>query len=231
MSVVLVTGASSGIGRAVCEFLLSAGHEVYGIGRDFSGWIYESSQFHKIECDLISEGEPEKVIGSLKGVDFDVLINNAGCAYYGLHETVSPSSVREITRTNLEVPMIITGLLLRSLKERGGLIINVASVCAISSSNPHGAAYGASKAGLLSFSRSIFDEGRKHGLRVSCIMPDMTATSLYRNASFDVEADEPLAYLSASDVAGAVEFIMTRPEGVVVPEVVLKPQLHRIGKK
>lgn len=89
-----------------------------------------------------------------------LLVNNAGSAYYGLHEELSPKKIQEMVRTDLEVPMILSQQLLRGFKKNKGCIVNIASVTA-QQSNPHGCAYGAVKAGLASFSRSLFDEARK----------------------------------------------------------------------
>ena len=77
--------------------------------------------------------------------------------------------------------MIITNLLLRDLKKNKGTIINISSITA-GKANPHGCAYGATKAGLTSFSHSLFEEARKYGVRVVNLEPDMTDTKLYRNA-------------------------------------------------
>lgn len=77
--------------------------------------------------------------------------------------------------------MIITNLLLRDLKKNKGTIINISSITA-EKTNPHGCAYGATKAGLTSFSHSLFEEARKYGVRVVNLEPDMTDTNLYRNA-------------------------------------------------
>ena len=97
-------------------------------------------------------------------------------------------------------------------------------------SNPHGCAYGATKAGLTSFSHSLFDEARKYGVRVINIEPDMTDTNLYRNADFTADDDE-MARLTANDVAETVLFAVNQREGMVVSDITVKPQFHRIKKK
>ena len=228
----LITGASSGIGLAICEELLQKDYEIFGIGRDFSGSgnIVSDKSFHKVELDLLDIPKMEENVRSfLKGKNIDLLINCAGVGYYGLHEELSPKQISEIVRVNLEVPMILTNLLLRKLKENHGAIINISSITA-NQSNPHGAAYGATKAGLLSFSRSIFDEARKHGVKVTTIMPDMTDTNLYRNADFQVSEEEN-ARLLPKDIARAVSFILDADPHMVITEYTLRPQLHRIEKK
>ena len=158
-----------------------------------------------------------------------ILVNNAGVGYYGLHEELSPDKIKRLVRTNLETPMILTQQLLRHLKKNAGYVISISSVTA-AQSNPHGCAYGATKAGLASFSRSLFDEARKYGVKAVAISPDMTQTNLYRNADFR-EGDEPASYLLPADVADAVEWILGQRDGVVVTDITLKPQLHRIKRK
>ena len=226
----IVTGASSGIGKAVASKLIEMGYEVYGIGRSFDD--EERSGFHAVVCDLRQTGELLSVLKKIVRVpdtELKVLVNNAGAAYYGLHEELNPEKIQEMVRVNLEVPMIITQQMLRILKENKGNIINISSVTAISS-NPHGAAYGATKAGLMSFGRSLFDEARKYGVGVTSVLPDMTDTLLYRNADF--EADDAMdAHLTPEDVADAVEYALSAREGTCVPEIVVRPQLHRIKKK
>ena len=122
--------------------------------------------FHPIVCDLLDTKKLQSVVAALQKEwkqekrTFSLLVNNAGTAYYGLHEELRPEGISEMVRVNLEVPMLLTQQLLRTLKQNHGTIINISSVTAIGS-NPHGVAYGATKAGLLSFSRSLFDEARK----------------------------------------------------------------------
>ena len=276
--VALVTGASSGIGRAIGARLLALGYEVYGIGRQFPAELPEASvnaadlsagtrpqaplapeadaaagtptnpsaseiaaaagppvTFHPIVCDLLDTKKLLSVVASLQKEwkqekrTLTLLVNNAGTAYYGLHEELRPEGISEMVRVNLEVPMLLTQQLLRTLKQNHGTIINISSVTAIGS-NPHGVAYGATKAGLLSFSRSLFDEARKYGVRVTAILPDMTDSELYRHADFT--ADPAMdAHLEAEDVADAVEYALTTRAGTCVPEIILRPQLHRIKKK
>ncbi len=225
----LVTGASSGIGKAISRELIDAGYSVYGIGRTFDSEFDNVSLFHKIEFDLLSP-MLEKKIKELIGMhDFDLLVNNAGVGYYGLHEELNADKIRTMVRTNLEVPMIITNIMLRDIKSNNGRIINVASVTA-NESNPHGATYGATKAGLLSFASSLFDETRKYGVKVTTILPDMTDTNLYRNADFTVDEDE-MAYLNPKDIADCVRYILSCPNNQVISELTVKPQLKRIKRK
>ena len=233
----IVTGASSGIGAAISARLCKMGYEVFGIGRSFGSSFAEqfpdaadNPLFHAVVCDLL---DTEKILKLVRGIAEEagvtLLVNNAGSAYYGLHEELSPKKIQEMVRTDLEVPMILSQQLLRGFKKNKGCIVNIASVTA-QQSNPHGCAYGAVKAGLVSFSRSLFDEARKYGVRVATVSPDMTKTELYRNADFTV-GEETESYLLPQDVADAVAYIVEQREGVAVSEGTLRPQYHRIRRK
>ena len=226
----VVTGASSGIGLAISKKLAEMGYEVYGIGRDFAGHpLWQESGMHPVVCDLLDTGRLCTYIRQIKAQSrIQVLVNNAGVGYYGLHEELNPKKIQELVRTNLEVPMILAQQLLRELKKNAGYMINITSVTA-DKTNPHGCAYGATKAGLASFSASLFDEARKYGVKVVSVSPDMTKTSLYRHADFR-EGEEEDCYLLPEEVADAVAFILSRREGMVITELTLKPQRHRIKK-
>ena len=225
----IVTGASSGIGLEISKTLCRLGYEVFGIGRKFDV-EFTDHQFHKIICDIL---DTEKLCDTVKNIasrnHITVLINNAGIAYYGLHEELNAKKIQQMVRTNLEAPMILTNLLLRELKKNKGYVINISSVTA-NGTNPHGCAYGATKAGLSSFSHSLFDEARKYGIKVVTISPDMTKTNLYRNADFK-EGDESESYLIPEEVASAVEYVLSQREGLVISDITLKPQVHRIKRK
>lgn len=224
----IVTGASNGIGKAISERLLQLGYEVYGIGRTFDEPV-KHEQFHPVVLDLLNTKKLMQFVEDMQKKEVDLLINNAGCAWYGMHETISYDKIQEMVRVNLEVPMILSKEMIRTLRKTGGTIINIASVTAMHEST-HGAVYGATKAGLLHFSRTLFAENRKHGVNVAVILPDMTDTALYRNADF--MADEREGYsLSVEDVADAVEYILHANHGVCVNEVILRPQYHSIVRK
>lgn len=235
----IVTGASSGIGLAISCTLCRLGYEVYGFGRDFSRMAYLESpldkgdlskMFHSVEVDLL---DTDKLCQHVRKImsekEVGILVNNAGVGYYGLHEELNTKKIQEMVRINLEVPMVLTQLLLRDLKKNSGYIINISSVTA-EKSNPHGCAYGATKAGLSSFATSLFDEARKYGVKVTTILPDMTQTNLYRNADF-MEGEEEESYLNPEEVADAVEYVLGQREGVVIPKITLQPQIHRIRRK
>ncbi|MBR3143352.1 MAG: SDR family oxidoreductase [Clostridiales bacterium] len=222
----VVTGASSGIGLAIAKMLDSEGYRVYGIGRIFP----DGCEFFekRMSLDLRDTDILLEKISAIKQVD--ILINAAGSAYYGLAEFNTPAQIQEMCRVDLEAPMILTSALLPKLKDSKGMIINIASVTS-TRINTHGAAYGALKAGLRSYGRSLYEEVRKSGVRVITVCPDLTAgTKLYRNADFK-PSEEDGCFLTPEDTAECVRDIINMREGAVVTEVEVRPQFNRIEKK
>lgn len=224
----IVTGASSGIGRAIADMLHSEGYAVIGIGRTFT----EDSPWEQTVLDVTDTDELSSFIkDTVRQRNVRILVNCAGVGYYGLAEDISAEKISQIIRTNLEVPAILCSLVLRDMKEKkDGYIINISSVTS-SKVNTHGAVYGASKAGLSSLSASLFAEARKHNVRVVDICPDMTDTNLYRNADFTADTEDPMAYLKPQDVAETVKDIISKRDGAVVSKVTIVPQINRIKRK
>ncbi len=222
----IVTGASSGIGLATSKMLSEEGYKVYGIGRVFP----EGCDFFekRISLDIRDTDILLEKISDIKRVD--LLVNGAGSAYYGLAEFNTPEQIKEMCRTDLEAPMILTSALLPKLKDTKGMVINIASVTS-TRINTHGAVYGALKAGLRSYSRSLYEEVRKTGVRVVTVCPDLTlGTKLYRNADF-TPSEEEGCYLVPEDVALCIKNIINMREGCAVTEVEVRPQFNRIAKK
>ena len=221
----IVTGASSGIGLAISKMLAEEGYKVYGIGRIFP----EGCDFfeQRISLDLRDTDILLKKISTIKKVD--ILVNAAGSAFYGLAEFNTPAQIQEMCRVDLEAPMILTSALLPRLKDSKGMVINIASVTS-TRINTHGAAYGALKAGLRSFGRSLYEEVRKTGVRVVTVCPDLTAgTKLYRNADFR-PSEEDGCFLLPEDTAECVRSVINMREGAAVTEVEVRPQFNRIVK-
>ena len=222
----IVTGASSGIGNAISKMLAESGYKVYGIGRVFD----ETDTFfeERISMDIRDTSILLERVSKIRPCH--LLVNAAGSAYYGLAEFMTPDQIMEMCRTDLEAPMILTSALLPELKDTKGTVINIASVTS-TRINTHGACYGAFKAGLRSYGRSLFEEVRKHGVRVVTVCPDLTAgTKLYRNADFEPSAEDG-CFLLPEDVAECVKDVLSMREGAAVTEVEVRPQFNRISRK
>ncbi len=229
--IALVTGASSGIGLAIAHSLLDKGYMVYGIGRSFGEDTPTHPYFHALCIDMRDTHALTKAVKGLPTEPgISLLVNAAGVAYYGPHETLSPTAIHDMISVNVEAPLLLTNLLLRDLKCHGGTILNVSSVTAKSISNTHGCAYGATKAALTSFSQSLFEECRKYGVRVITLHPDLTDTNLYRNADFTPRSHADYCLTPEEVADAAMEAIFART-GLVVTDITLRPQRNGIQRR
>ncbi|MCV6607650.1 MAG: SDR family oxidoreductase [Campylobacterales bacterium] len=223
MKTALVTGASSGIGFEICKKLLGLDYKVYGVSRNKPDLDLEFFQ-----VDVTKTKELEDLKKNIKE-PLDLLINCAGVGHFGQHEDLKPKDLEKMISTNLTAPIITTNIFLKDLKKQKGTVINITSITGKENAK-FGAAYGATKAGLESFGKSLFDEVRKSGVRVVNIAPDITDTRFFDELMFRPE-DSPEAKIEPQSVANGVEFILNQPEGTVITELTIRPQKILINKK
>jgi len=225
----VITGTTSGIGKAITYKLLNDGWHVHGIARRSSG-IDAPNYVHHI-FDL-SEGakiaELTKEILS-RSKEIHALINNAGIASFAPHEEIPARAITHMVNVNLLAPLLLTRDFLRALKNTRGWVINLSSFSSYEASS-FGAAYSATKAGIRHFGTSLFDEVRKSGVKVVTVSPDITKTPFYDDQSFAPEENSD-AYVTDECVAEAVSSIMTQRDGTVISEIVLRPQRILLRKR
>ncbi|MFA6192780.1 MAG: SDR family NAD(P)-dependent oxidoreductase [Sulfurimonas sp.] len=225
----VVTGASSGMGREISLKLLSLGYRVIGISRSVTKEMFESENFTPLQADLSDEVSTLLACGTLKKESVYILINCAGFGKFEPHEELSTRIISDMTFLNLTAPMLLTNALLRNLKQNCGYLININSIEAIRASKFAGV-YSATKAGLKAFSDSLFEETRKSGLSISNINPDMTESSFYNELRFETSIKEEEKLL-VSDIADAVEHIISMRKGAVVSDYTIRSLNFGISKK
>ena len=227
--VCIVTGAGRGIGRAIalraagegCRTVLAArsedqleavraeiesrGGQACGIRADLS-----------VQEDL--EALVERTLDRFGTIDF--LINNAG---WGTKANVPKARVKDweqTLRVNLLAPMILSQLVLPTLTARqGGAVVNIASISGRAGQGGS-AAYAASKAGLIAFSQSLFEEVREHHIKVAAIIPGFVDTGMIP----PVRHLDRARMIQAEDVAQAVLFVLTAPPTACPVEITVRPQ-------
>jgi short-subunit dehydrogenase len=186
----LITGASSGIGRAFAHALAKRGTSVVLVARSeerLRALATELSERYKIRAevipaDLSGEDAIRQVQSEVqqRGLAVDLLVNNAGFATNGYFEALSPERDHKQVMVDVTGVVDLTHAFVPALLERspGAAIINVASTAAFQPL-PYMAVYGASKAFVLSFSQALAEEYRTRGLRVLALCPGATETAFF----------------------------------------------------
>lgn len=175
--VVLITGASRGVGLATAKYLASKGYTVYGTIRGPMALIYIEN-LHFLSVDLTSEESIHAAVQTVlqKEGHLDVLINNAGYAIVGPAELISVKEMQEQMQINFFAPIQFIQAALPSMRERKrGHIINISSTNAFSTP-PFGSLYAASKAALESFSEALCVEIHPYNIAVSIVEPGLLKT-------------------------------------------------------
>lgn len=229
MKQAIVTGASSGIGKAISLKLLDLGYTVIGISRTITEIDFNNENFTPIQADLSKEKEALKLCQNLKRTSVHILVHCAGFGRFEPHEELSAQTILDMSFLNLTAPMLLTNTLLRSLKKSEGYLININSIEAIKASK-FAAVYSATKSGLKAFGDSLFEESRKSGLSITNINPDMTESSFYKELKFETSEKETEKLLSW-DIANAVEHILTMRKGAVVSDYTIRSLNFGISKK
>jgi short-subunit dehydrogenase len=182
-AVALVTGATSGIGRAVAERLAAAGAHVVALGRDDSALaaLRDRIGAAPVRADLGVPADVDRaaaeVLREHRGVD--LLVNNAATGWAGRFADMEPANADSMIRVNLAGPIRLTRAVLPGMIERGrGHVVTVASIAA-HVGVPEEAVYAATKAGLLQFSESIRQELDGTGVRVSVVSPGAVDTPFF----------------------------------------------------
>lgn len=220
-SVVLVTGASSGIGRATALALGRLGATVVAAGRNAAALDQVSAATGgRAEAgDLTQEGEPARLVAAVlaRYGRLDVLVNNAGIGASGALGDLTGGDVARLVATNLTAPLaLVAAALPGMLERRQGHIVNVASIVGFTG-NREETAYSATKAGLVGFTRSLRQELAGRGVSVSLVVPGVIDTPFFATRGSPYTRSWPRP-LPAERVASVIVAVLAdgRPE-VFVP--------------
>lgn len=231
----LVTGASSGIGRAVAALLLERGHRVVGIGREFAKAGLDAAKFQPVVLDLADlDALPERLEALARAHPrVDGLVLAAGRGELGGFEEMSYGQIRSLIDLNLTATAFVARAFLPGLKRRGrGDVVFLGSEAALRGGR-RGAVYCASKFALRGLAQALREECAKSGVRVAIVNPGMVRTPFFDGLEIAPGAAEENA-LTPEEVAAAVLMILEQRAGVVVDELDLSPLKrvveHRRGR-
>ncbi|MDQ7039738.1 MAG: SDR family NAD(P)-dependent oxidoreductase [Rhodothermus sp.] len=228
--VAVVTGASSGLGRAFSIALVQHGAQVYGLARRverLNALRNElGSRFHPIACDVTRPNDVEAAFQRVirDAGRLDILINNAGLGKMGPVDELSLEDWDVQMNTNLRGVFLCTRAAVPQMKKQyaeagfGGHIINIASVAGLIG-NPNLSAYNATKFGVRGFSEALMKELRNHGIKVTCVYPGSVATEFFEVSGMR-GADRPV---TPEQVARTIVHILETDDNYLISEVVIRP--------
>lgn len=228
---VLVAGASSGMGRATAIAAAEAGARLILLSRNRAALevveaaLPGSGEAHRIaiadagDAAALGAALPDELLSEI-----DIAVNSVGTNLVDrAFDRLSPESWRGMVDANLTAAFNLARLLVPAFRARhGGLLINIASTAA-RMPDRSGAAYQATKAGVLALTHALTEEEWENGLRATVILPGMTDTPLLDKRPVPVAAEARAAALQPEDVAAACLFVMTLPSRAHVSELVIQP--------
>jgi 3-oxoacyl-[acyl-carrier protein] reductase len=220
---VIVTGVSRGLGLGMARRLASSGYRVVGIARQGTDELAAAAAeaeiaggaIHFRAFDLAETSEIHRLVRQLRDEfgAIHALVNNAGLGTSGVLTNIPDMKLERLVQLNVLSPIILTKYVLRPMMaDGGGRIVNVASIVAFSGFNGL-SAYGATKASLVGFTRSLARDVGRLGITVNAVAPGFIDTELTRELGH--EDRERIVRRSAlrrlaeiTDVAAAVEFLV-----------------------
>lgn len=229
---VVVTGASSGIGRAVVEAQLRAGQRVIAMARSLRGLPAASARFVGVGIDL---ADLDRLPNHLDEIvrdhpEVSALVCCAGAGRFGSLEEFSYDGIRSLVELNLTSQIYVVRAFVPLLKrQRRGDIVLIGSEAALAGGR-RGAVYAATKFGLRGLAQSLRQECATAGVRVCIVNPGMVRTPFFSQLDF-APGEQAANYIEASDVAEVVASVLQARPQTVIDEINLSPLKKVVRRK
>ncbi len=222
----VVSGAGSGLGRALAEALVAKGARVHGLGRSEQKLLDVRAAIGSGFVPTVMDIADEQAVRAWversfsDGTEPDILINNAGAGYFGKIDELPSEHWREMIHTNLNGLYYLTSAIVPHMKRNGGSahIINIGSILGkVGSAERSG--YSATKFAVQGFSGSLSLELRFDGIKVTCVNPGSINTHFFEESG--IRAHDNM--LHPADVAELIIHLLETPDNFLVDEITLRP--------
>ena len=228
----VVTGVTSGIGRATARKLIAEGASVTGLGRNenrLAGLAAElGPNFTPMVLDLALPAERERAAAQLvRGRAVDIFVSNAAEAVYDSPLTVEPATFRRLLEVNVCAPLELCQALVPAMPATGH-VVQLSSVAARFLPNAKFGPYAVTKAAATGLVDALRLELAPRGVRVTSIAPGLVDTPIYDDlpgfgAVRQKLQEQVPEWLSPEDVAETIVWVLSRPRNVVVTELTVMP--------
>lgn len=224
----LITGATSGIGKAFAERFAAMGYDLILTGRrrqiitEFARKLKKRYriQVTVIIAELTSEKGISSVITAIQEADrLSALVNNAGYGVEGLFKNLRAQEHLDMMTVHMSAPMrFMHAALPRMIERKNGIIINVASIGAFAPS-PINGIYGGTKSFLVVLTESLHMEVRRHGVRVQALCPGFTRTDFHSKMGVEEELNKNkgIIWMTSERVTGISLKYLARGKVVCIP--------------
>lgn len=222
--VALVTGAGSGIGRAIAIALASQGACVRAAGRSAEKLQETASHSPLIHCEVADiTADPDCASLFENSGRLDILVHSAGTVALGRYEETTAAAFDRLYQTNLRAPFVLTRAALPFLRRSKGQVVFLNSTAGVTAA-PGAALYAATKHGLKALADSLRDEVNADGIRVISVFPGRTATPMQAQIiETEGKCWRPELLMQPSDIAGLVLAALAVPRTAEVTNLFLRP--------
>jgi NADP-dependent 3-hydroxy acid dehydrogenase YdfG len=228
----VVTGASSGIGRAIAIALAQNGAVVCGVGRDqttLCQTIADAKRFSvafPFQADLAKDeniSRLQKVIAGEFG-RLDILVHSAGVIHHGPMREARIEDLDSQYAMNIRMPYLLTQTLLPMLREARGQVVFINSSVGVNAKRPEAGQFSATQHAMKAVADSLREEVNPEGVRVLTVYPGRTATPRQeRLHQHEGKAYRPEALLQAQDIASVVAHSLALPNTAEVTDIHIRP--------
>ncbi|HTY36605.1 MAG TPA: SDR family oxidoreductase [Bacteroidota bacterium] len=225
-----ITGASSGIGRALAMEYASQGDTVAATARNIDALDSLRADIEKgggrclpVSCDVTDADKVQQAAGVIvAGIGLpDVLVNNAGVTYFKDFMSTTIGQFDEVVATNLRGLFLVTKSVLPGMLERGsGTILNILSYAA-KATYTGSSVYAASKAGAEAMMNVLRAETRGKGIKIINVYPGAVQTPIWHQRHIEKYGHQ---MMKAAEIAKAIYSLSCQPDSMILEDVVIRPQ-------
>ena len=226
--VAVVTGAASGIGRAIAERFLAEGASVVAGDLQAAELPGDPRRWRSVRCDVAVEDDLAALMGAAEAAGrLGVLVNCAGISAKAAIDDMPAEQWQRVLDVNLTGSAFAIKHAVPAMKRNGGgSIVNIASLAAFSTASVHNTVYAASKGAIVALTRALVYELGPHGIRVNALAPGIIDTPILRGHSAEWFAERasriPLGRLGGvDDMADVVTFLASDASSYVTGQTIV----------
>lgn len=229
----IVTGASSGLGTAICTALIEKGAVVYGLARNAKALEALGRKlgdhFVAVPMDISDQAAVQKWVmeTSSKSRAPNILINNAGVGSFGKIDEIPAEEWLRMINTNLNGLYYITSQVVAFMKAQKEVshIVNIGSILG-KVGRAEGAAYCTATFGIQGFSEALFKELRSHAIKVTCLNPGSIDTGFFKSSGIEAHPN----MLQPKALADTVVHVLETPDNMLISEMTIRPLNPKISE-